>query len=1799
MAFTEIGELVLDENMKTGIIKSRNNAQVKKTALFPDSERLLYNYSVDPHISDMAYIDDGINERFVFVGKNVFIDYNGNTGNFYCENPRYLFKDLTKPISDKGLGLSKEDLYALCENLQYVFIIDSWTYIFSRILNGNYVVFRYNIETKDIENVSYDEFSATVGSSFLYCKPIVYNKEFYFFTRCDNAIKVYTYNTLNDNFQEHETLTQGLVSFDQSILTVPHTLSAVIDNVSKKIAIIACVDNNVLKVYNLTLGQYETVQSNTVKFAGKTIKSITINDGQYSDATPNEYIVVLTDNNTITSFSSLYTSSLLITTISVIESHGVTCFFRFKRENETAKYFIFYGKENNTISFVEISASSFDGMVHNINYSNKEEPLMRVFANNVSITGWLNHEQNSLNIIYGSYYEAGLKRILIKQMNVISKGDNEYLYTHQGNLESSSGIISVEGAAYGQTQLSRLHLRAESIEYDEAIVDPMADVYLHEYETDTTKFTTGSYLWEQLYKIGLPFNTHVETVGRVIIDGHDIPISKTMITRNRDGEEHGDVLFTFDKYFNPNNVITEALQEKINQYPGILFFKNKGFINNATIVSSYEMEGTPIYSDDPNGDIFSQGIHEITSSALLDDEILIVAASYGCLASINIKTLGYTNIQGESKGDSPPPYFRNYQSSLYPDNIKAIIPYKNKIWILTNRGFIYKIVKGTNNWEQIPVPDTDLGNPVHYLNNRNCKAHTVKDNLLLISWPFGAISSFDMDAEIYTPIESSSSYPTTLCGLGGYITADVITGDSITVGSRIYFVGDKSNSSGKTLCWFDTITKTFGYAKNPPLIIADRIKNKVDLTYNGSYIYMLVCNTNNATLIQYNIDTGEFIILGNTNQVHTRCGIYYFNNRIYALFGSNGSNLYIQIYSVDAGIWHSHLIDISTRIFKALNQLNYITENNRSNIDGDAIIVNDTIYIIGTQIENSSYLTIVSYDLYSLSLLDIVTVASITINKVKCVYNSREEKIYIFGGINAISTLPNTTIYTFNIEDSTVSTFASSDLFTSEVVDGYYNEELNKTFIQLLTTSSSEGKLLYIDHVNHAVGNVVTQTNPIPTTRMIETKGKILAYINDNTSLTTNANYVFDPVSFNYIAAAGYKPASMVLNNVSPSEIVPLNNKSLFTGISTMEPEIDIIYQSNFSSTDGWTASGMTGGVESSKLKGIVTETLYTGNIYFQKAFTDDIKMSEITVEFSGYYNLEDAPLEILFTDGTTSDAIRAIPILTNKYKFVIQNYSTKTVSAIRIYPSYRVIQGVVIYVNSVVIKRKTDFISSDLQWAIGPLFFANSVSSPIEDYATRRLFAYDGKLYMYGKEGQHEIHVYDANTKSFLLYDSSIHNDSSIPDSSFYSCKVYLDGTVRLCFVNPGSINNKIKLNFIHYQISSKTVLDINTIDIDITENIANSVNFNSLAIKPLWVSHYFLTVITTTGNDKNYLIKINLSTNIGTSYDCGTGFASKAAFEWFYDRVISFGGAGIDGTDNNNNHLDTNYQLSSFRFTELPTSSLFKVTLDVTPSVNKRSSFFSVKSGKKISSLFLNAFPKNISQEAIVHYDDTLIDVITAGITKAGGNGETNGDKYIPYLNKYLPKKFENEIQVAAFENEAYLSDERIKVYHIPYKDNKVLVGVYDKLLYPAHTSDLVDYDSSTNLRAVSLSSDLIGIYNAYEYIVKIYSGVTSDTIITIDRYTKKEIDSLSFERNYEISITKVEELEENKFILIYGASPSIASLIIHEDGFITVKRYDGTIFGRKIGPGNNSHTIQEVDLTFLFDIESSECGIRKESD
>jgi hypothetical protein len=2936
MSYKEIGDLVLNENMQTGIIRSKTNK--KKTLLYPDGERLIYNYTIDPHLKDAVIYRGNDSERMLFIGKNVFIDYNGDTGNFYCENPRYVLKNLLFPLEDGGLNLSHEDLFCVCESMKCASIIDDSAFIVSKKKDNSTILFRYNFSNKAIDNINPDiqnKLNNALGDGIILSKIIKYDTYIYFFTLIDGLIKVFTYNTYNGDFSLHETLTEGLSQFNSDV-SLTHAMAIFVDN--GKLFILACVNNNALKVYDFFENSFNTVQGHNANLSGKRI----INAFYNYDGNQNEKIIVLTDDNTITLFSGEYSSSLLITKVYINGSYGVNGIIRYKKPDLNAVYGVFYNNADGSTGLMSFSSNIAAGgnILLNASGCSDETDILKIFSNKMYVSGFLHTPQENLNVVYGSYEEDGIRRILIKQLDIIKKNNKDCLFVSLGGLEKSSSIINIEGSAYGDMQLSRLRIMAEGLEHESNVIPLDTEVYFREYKGDNSRFTTGSFLWKQLYNIGIPFNTHVETVGRIIMDGYVIPISKVFITKNINGNDHGDVLLTFDKYFNPN-VIGDSLHEHIMQYPGALFFKNNGFLSDAVISTSPDMEGGLTYNDCPQGDLFDEGIHAVTASIIIDNNILILAGAYGCIASININTRGYTNINGKSHGDEPPPYYKNHTASHHPDNIKAFIRRNDKIYYITNRGFLYRTRVGSNDWENIPISDTSrTENEVHYLNNRSLGAYTVKDNLLVLSWPFGGISSFDLDSEVYTEASSSNNIPHTLYEGEEYISTDIASGYSLTVKNRIYFVGDLGidSYSKETLCWFDLISKTFGFAKNPPSAIFKRTKNRVDLVNKDDDIYLLVSNDSGSSLIKYDKISGEYTVLKNSPYKHSRCGIYLHDDKIYALFGINGNKKYIQVYSIANDIWVAHeitnqavpilynakgfiktneddrevihlfwgssvdgpineevcsfskliqislindfslndtidvsinldavfsnkrfigyslnynpaqdsayiiggyntesgnkyisnkvyrfnntnkaidvsfdydkdtpvwnsiyslknqniceiggyksytqgyekssidsniktfilrkglwddvrslaydpnkelannaipvitsmkviwpgnmlvisymdggvgsidlntgrmippssrekrslsciyapaglysdkgaytiyedeqdvvficvngefkfakeigvffrgepkdssdisfnleseapypmagasqaaigkyivylngynekaadwrdtlhnnisILDTSTGkyavlaseengtirkkyngyshyyngyiftfggIFKEerfdnetktyvtdyirrgiierydlvtgnstiipteygpndiyaihnkntginqINQFNPITlhgkrddksiiasyiiaNNNPDNNDGgsallsrmfffdlisggvykgvtviepefpdssaillcerektgeiyffrfsvsgeeeidkneqifvsvyksaidednnlsiiplsedikvsspigfqnfisglsnviynsksdlfiipglqrstpstadkaylaatidysfdpmdntineinrdasnpirivsntssipldkgrldsyiqynpinlmqlhkidneyavinplsevmriydqkemlghervliedeenvhqkalyklftyketsneiaegvnpgrgdfahylsnsivravaissgniedlndvlydagiihesgkstlaiikydfemnsfslvqierigvdnipysspsvvidniiwvflnyaidsfndfsiisydfttntlakhvynvsgngysittendlprcivdkekkivhipiinrssasdgftgaiysfsgfnyfthignmalmqkvtvwdtlipaeedyytgnavnsngyvhnnkiildifngkdrelsytsrisldedgfptndikiknssqfirgfplknsvymktikggviqdiigyiisddkghsaslilavdssdiikyskyeetrsyivfdrlnkeiplsfaslkdrgssgiityndeelfyfevdkegnkffnrkkivkgqryknlrnsgylptyidiggnkivdsksiavdeeniissyktngndgllfykfntknkinyaidsfryfndskeidsgvDILIADEKLYLTGMQKENNNCTSIIIFDLSSGEMLDIKSISTISIINPKTIYNSIEKAIYIIGGSIYGSDVVNNIIFKYDISLEESEIYIQDAGFEDMVTDAYFNEELNTTFIHCKSQDpSSQGRFKGLDHVKKQLASYTSQINPIASSKMVQTKGKAFVYINSGLNTEEDRHYIFDPVSLNYISSLG-NDARVKIENNSLKELIPINNKSVFMGVKSSDSPLPDLYSSDFSSgVDEWDGQGMNTANENSKLKCVLGDLGDPDKVYLNKSFkNDDIRNSDIIIALSGDYSIRQDALCLVYHDGE-KEYLNALLIDRNTYKIRIKGRRDKKITSIRFYPSHKPLPGRVIYIDYVVIKRPVLSSSSDSQWAIGAPLFKNAVPAPINLTATKRLFSYNGELYVYGLKNEHEICVYNKALRNFDAFSESIHSLNDVPDSSYLCSKVYLDGTVRFCFVNPSEDDGEIKITFILFGMESRTVIETNTLTVPIEGCAANEIDFSSLSIKSLWASKYFICTITS-GFNTNYLIKIDLSNMLVFSYNVGNGsiLNSKSSLEWFYDRVISIGGSYIDSSGNLDNHLDENYKIASFTIDGGLSSSVKRLSLPISSGENKKSSFFSIKSAKKISSIFVNALSVEDKQsEAVFSYDDAGIDAVSGSLALSGGNGEENGDRYSPYVDKLVPNDFKNQIQAALFEDARYLSDHDMKPYHIPYKDNIVLFGLYDKLRSANKNIDALNYDNAVNLRAGTIEEDLIGIYSAYTYLVYIYSGATRDSIITYDKSSSEIVSKVSFERDYGSVITKVEELDVDKFILIYDNAPAIGTLIIHKDGNITVKRYDGRPIGRVIDQGNNGHTIQEVDLTLLFDTESSEYGLRK---
>ena len=88
----------------------------------------------------------------------------------------------------------------------------------------------------------------------------------------------------------------------------------------------------------------------------------------------------------------------------------------------------------------------------------------------------------------------------------------------------------------------------------------------------------------------------------------------------------------------------------------------------------------------------------------------------------------------------------------------------------------------------------------------------------------------------------------------------------------------------------------------------------------------------------------------------------------------------------------------------------------------------------------------------------------------------------------------------------------------------------------------------------------------------------------------------------------------------------------------------------------------------------------------------------------------------------------------------------------------------------------------------------------------------------------------------------------------------------------------------------------------------------------------------------------------------------------------------------------------------------------------------------------------------------------------------------------------------------------------------------------------------------------------------------------------------DAFSFSFTIAENVTCLSEgkYDEEKCFITYSEGVFISTLYIDENGKLTLKRYDGTLFGKLLNIGNNVHTIQEVDFTLLFDEAESELGI-----
>lgn len=279
------------------------------------------------------------------------------------------------------------------------------------------------------------------------------------------------------------------------------------------------------------------------------------------------------------------------------------------------------------------------------------------------------------NILIGGYYTtSGRNKPLIKTMgsNRNYARPNRALgsinHTEEkpiaSALEGNKRLSIVDGVKMGTTSMPRLRMVPEDlIDGKTDDLDGGTDVWFREDKDDTTKVTSGKLLWKCLALTGMPYNTQVKAVGRVIIDGKDIPIESVLITPpTQFDHDSGNVLLTFNKFF---NITAAGHFFKTNEfkYPGILFrhdHEKDGFLMDAVISNTYKgnektftMNGFKTNTDNK---LFHPDSFVITDSILMTQDILVLGTTGGHISSVNTKNGSYTTYDGKNIGVNVPLY---------------------------------------------------------------------------------------------------------------------------------------------------------------------------------------------------------------------------------------------------------------------------------------------------------------------------------------------------------------------------------------------------------------------------------------------------------------------------------------------------------------------------------------------------------------------------------------------------------------------------------------------------------------------------------------------------------------------------------------------------------------------------------------------------------------------------------------------------------------------------------------------------------------------------------------------------------------------------------------------------------------------------------------------------------------------------------------------------------------------------------------------------------------------------------------
>lgn len=909
--YKEIGELSSNqESVVIGNVKNKKNSYKNKSLLSPDSDRLLYNYSSDVLVRDYGVTTTAeFKEKQIFVGKNILTIYDTENGNFYIENPK---KIINKLVELYPSSISFADIEKMCENLKTVNVIDQKAYILTSKVNGENVLFSIDLYTYEVSLI--EEIGRDIGSDLIYCKPFDFNKRLHFIVKSDDGLVVWEYNVFNGEWSNNTSFSNALQSFYTAGADRYNSIVALKDTVNSRIIFVSTVENRSIKVYDYGSNStgFVTIADADLNIGGTTIRQSAF----YQDVnsrTNQTSIAILLDNNKmlflgLTKGDSSYTVSSVVYTFK--RTYGVIGFAKVLSRPDTYGFYIVVKTSDGKTSAIYLEQNEINNSteVDVMDELGDVPAFLKSLSEEVEINdNVFTHDKT--NLLLGSYTEGGMKYPLIKDFGTTVSGtatDKNRIF--RTVMSKDSNVSLVKGLSYSDTQMSRVRLYPETILDNSSTGNTTKDtvVSFKENEEDKTEYTSGEYLWKTLKSTGMPYNTHVEAIGRIVVEGFDIPIEKVMITKANGDDTCGDVLFTFDKLFDIGT-INEALSEDMSQYPGVLFFKNNGFLQDAVISNSHLMSGTLFYDDSESNKLFSRDVVSIVCNCRLDDgKTLLIGTNFGGIASINIQTGGYMSTTGTGNGDDYPPYHRSTDDFNTYGSIVGIVQRRNRIYAIYSSGAVFKTTVGSNDWVNVkPVEDDE---DIHL---RKC--YFADENLLLVSSKNGQIYKFDMDTDRYV---MSKDY-TSIDIINNYLhyeddeynfalSARSDQCSRAKIGHKHYFIADSFLSgTGPTnkICYFDTKLRVLGCLKTHTVLSGAML-----ISDGERYLYV-VSNKDGTSNKFYRYDTinDEMIELASLPSSNlTRSGGYIKENSIYIPFGMISTSWYILEYNIPNNVWLTH-----------------------------------------------------------------------------------------------------------------------------------------------------------------------------------------------------------------------------------------------------------------------------------------------------------------------------------------------------------------------------------------------------------------------------------------------------------------------------------------------------------------------------------------------------------------------------------------------------------------------------------------------------------------------------------------------------------------------------------------------------------------------------------------------------------------------------------------------------------------------------------------------------------------------------